>query len=171
MAHLAPLPAQIAPDLAAWAARGARWIGRRIAAILDARQKAADRDIRHRTARLDPLLTAASGREGARSTRPLILAVAALALTAPAAWAESAPVAAFGCADRYYVVLQDAGPAEPFGLHDLHYDGRRLVQARTPARMAQWPQDLCAEVAAICGGAGLTLASARPVAPSCLRPH
>ena len=32
-------------------------------------------------------------------------------------------------------------------------------------------RQVLSEVAAICGGAGLTLASARPVAPSCLRPR
>ena len=107
--------------------------------------------------------------------RSPIPALTAFLLSATTAWSETAPVASFSCADQYYEVRQDVGPdvgpLEPFGLHRLRYDGRRMVLAQTPTRRARGPQDLCAEVAAICGGAGLTLASARPVAPSCLRPR
>lgn len=107
--------------------------------------------------------------------RSLIPTVTALLLSATMAWSEATAVASFSCADRYYEVRQevgpDAGPLEPFGLHSLRFDGRRVVLAQTPTRRARGPQNLCAEVAAICGGAGPTQASAHPVVPSCLRPR
>lgn len=55
MAHLAPLLATTRFDPAAWAAKGAGLISRGLAALLDSRQQAADRDIRRRAAGFDPI--------------------------------------------------------------------------------------------------------------------
>lgn len=55
MAHLTPLPATTGFDPAAWAAKGAELISRSLAALLDARQRAANRDIRRRAVWSDPI--------------------------------------------------------------------------------------------------------------------
>ena len=58
MAHLTPLPATTGFDPAAWAAQGAELISRSLAALLaallDSRRRAANRDIRRRAAGSDP---------------------------------------------------------------------------------------------------------------------
>lgn len=59
MAHLTHLPATTGFDPAAWAAKGAELISRSLAALLaallDSRRRAANRDIRRRAAGSDPI--------------------------------------------------------------------------------------------------------------------